>query len=173
MKGMVAITIAFAIVATGRLAAGGPAVLDLQLPALPGHNLAVGGGKTTTDIFNIAAHSGPLGENARGHLHAKNVNGYPIPFEIRGDVTCLTVVGNTATLGGILTQLEDPSLPNADQYHGFLFVVEDNGNQQGMPDRISYEFVTPLPPGDVCPVAPGGAIFPLTEGNVVVRGATP
>ena len=133
----------------------------------------LGGGKTATDIFSINAHSDvPLiGGAATGHLIAKENPAVRdlFTFDITGDVTCLRVLGNTAVVGGTVTEdllNGQPFFPN---FHGFLFYVTDNGNQLGLPDTISYEFVIPASPGAACPLPnPVLTIFPLTQGNVNV-----
>jgi hypothetical protein len=131
-------------------------------------DFAAGGGKTVTDIFNLSAHGGPLGENASGQTHAKGNPSGPIDFEIRGDVTCMRVIGNTAVIGGPLTHFEQAGFPNINLYHGYTFYVTDN-SMLGIPDAISYQFVTAVPP-PVCPLpSPVFTIFPLMQGNVVVR----
>jgi hypothetical protein len=131
-------------------------------------DFAAGGGKTVTDIFNLAAHGGPLGENAYGHMHARDNPSAPIEFEFRGDVTCMRVIGNNAVVGGPITHFEQVGFPNPQLYHGFTFYVTDN-SMLGIPDAISYQFVLFAPP-PVCPLPSSVlTIFPVTQGNVVVR----
>ena len=132
-----------------------------------------GGGKTATDVFSINAHSDVpvIGGAATGHLLAKE---NPIfrtveTFNFAGDVTCLRVLGNTAVVGGTVTEDLINGLPVFQNLHGFLFYVTDMGNQMGLPDSISYEFVIPVSPGAVCPLPnPVLSIFPLLQGNVNV-----
>jgi len=135
-------------------------------PMGPKSDLVGGGGKSFSDILSINAHINPNGK-VMGHITASNVPDYPAPFVVEGKVLCLLVVGNRAAIGGELTTLEaegyDPNL-----YHGWYFFVEDNGNQQGVPDKISYQYPT-LNPVTNCPnPAPGSAFFELLEGNIVV-----
>ncbi len=157
----------FSLVATVAL------VLALLIPASasaapmgPKSDLVAGGGKSFSDILSINAHINPNGK-ITGHINAHNVPDYAFPFVVEGNVLCLTIVGNRAAIGGELTTLEaagwDPNL-----YHGWYFFVEDNGNQQGVPDKISYQYPT-LNPVTTCPnPLPGTAFFELLEGNIVV-----
>jgi hypothetical protein len=131
-----------------------------------------GGGKTATDIFSVNAHSDVplLGGPATGHLVAKE---NPIfrsveTFNFAGDVTCLRTLGPVGVVGGTVTQDEINGVPVYPTLHGFWFFVVDNGNQKGLPDAISYEYVVPTSPGAVCP-APFPPFFPLLQGNVNVN----
>jgi hypothetical protein len=151
-----------------------PPELDVASPA---HNMALGGGQSGVIIFNLAAHSGPLGEDARGHFRWKGIAGtIGEGVHLRGDVTCLTVVpnlvtgGGTATLGGIFTEFELPGLP-PDAFHGFLWTVEDSGKGQLAPDTHSGIALLANPPM-VCATA-FPTIFPVDQGSIVVHGAIP
>jgi hypothetical protein len=135
-------------------------------PMGPKSDLVAGGGKSFSDILSINAHINPNGK-IQGHINAHSVPDYDFPFVVEGNVLCLTIVGNRAAIGGELTTLEaagwDPNL-----YHGWYFFVEDNGNQQGVPDKISYQYPT-LNPVTTCPnPLPGTAFFEMLEGNIVV-----
>jgi hypothetical protein len=158
--------------------AGAQAVVGTLPPELaaldapdPRQSVALGAGKAgiVGEWTNIAAHSGPLGENARGQFHSKVTSGPLSGFEIRGEVTCLTVVGNQAGIGGIITELVNNPTQIPDP-HGFIYTVEDNGNQQVLPDRVGTILLLSNPPLG-CP--PGSTAIPLSEGNFVVRGALP
>lgn len=144
------------------LAADGPR-------GVPGQDYALGGGRTETDLFDIAAHSGKFGQNAYGQLSAKAVPG-TTPFQFDGRVTCLRVVGNLATLGGEILFFRAKGYPDPEIYHSFLFFVADNGSDPANPDVISYQFVFEEPPSDTCPDPdPAQLIFPLLKGNIVVH----
>lgn len=118
----------------------------------------------------------------RGHGRASGVferRNMQLGSVYSGRVTCLTVTGNRAAVGGILTAAP-PGVSNPGD--PFLVYVEDNG-PLGSPseDRISALLV--LPPGDpdwplmparfprVCPSA--DSLFgyaPLTAGDITVAG---
>jgi hypothetical protein len=77
--------------------------------------------------FDFDASSGPLGGNPTGTFSWES-----LPFSFQGQVTCLQVTGNTASVGGTIT---DSSFP---QYvgMGLAFTVVDN--TPGTPDLITY-----------------------------------
>lgn len=165
MKGLpllLALSATFALAFAGSAAAAG--------------DKANGGGKTINDIFNLSAQSGPLGQDATGHMHAKNTRmfeGTPfLDFELGFDVTCMTTVGHLAAIGGRTTQLEVLGFPayNPQTFPGMLFFVEDN-SALGLPDEISFEFpLTTIP--TICPPPnPATSQFPLTNGNINVVDA--
>ena len=127
----------------------------------------LGGGKSATDIINISAHSGPLGENPWGHLQAEDQPIFPTEFDIEGDVTCLRVLGNTAVIGIRNTKLEAAGFPIS-VFPGTLQYVTD-GAMLGIPDAISFQFpVTAVPM--TCPVpSMVFTIFPMTQGNFNIQ----
>lgn len=156
------------------LLAAGVVLLLAPAPALASHSsgkgpardFAVGGGKTASDIFNISAHSGPGGENARGHMKAKNTKAFgasDFTFDFEGDVLCLTVIGNRATVAGRLTKVVVNGAPAS--FQGIVFFVEDN-RALGGPDRYT-NFLT-VNPVTVCP-PPGPTPFDVLNGNIVVH----
>jgi hypothetical protein len=134
----------------------------------PDRDYVLAGGRTSTDIFNVVAHSGPNGEAAFGHFQAKNVHGFTYDFDIEFDVTCLRVSGGLATIGGRTTKLVAPPPYNITDYPGVIVFVRD-GSVTGTMSAISYEFpVTYIPAS--CP-APSDVymIFPLLQGNINVH----
>jgi hypothetical protein len=99
----------------------------------------------------------------------------------RGDVTCMTVDGNRAAVGGIFTLT--PGTPGISEGDPFIVWVEDNGTLAGSdgntPDQISA--LVALPPGDpglafmpdrfpsVCPGADSlSGYLPLTTGDITL-----
>jgi hypothetical protein len=135
-------------------------------PLGPKSDAVVGGGKSYSDILSINAIVNPNGK-ILGHINAKNVADY-IQFSIEGTVTCLNIIGNRASIGGELTHFDQEGWANPEQYHGWLFFVEDNGNQQGVPDKISYQYIY-VNPVTTCPnPTPSSAFFELLEGNINV-----
>jgi hypothetical protein len=76
--------------------------------------------------FDFDASSGPLGENPTGTFFWESL---PIHFE--GQVTCLQVTGNRASVGGTITASPNPSAIG----RGLVFTVVDNG--PGTPDLMS------------------------------------
>ena len=95
-----------------------------------------------------------------------------------GPVTCVTVDGNRAAIGGVLT--EAPGQPGISVGDPYIVYVEDNGRPGSTSaDEISVLAILPegdpdrplMPPGfpDVCPSA--DSIYgyaPLTSGDITV-----
>jgi hypothetical protein len=100
------------------------------------------------------------GDPARGNFSVEQ--GAPLG-SISGTVTCITVVGNQASVGGVIEESSDPS----DVGQGFIQFVEDNGS----PGQGDFsETVWPVtPPGATCP-APIHPEFQVNQGNYVVMG---
>lgn len=131
----------------------------------PPQDFVVGGGHHSSPDtqFTFSAHSGPLGEDAKGHLNFK-LEGEP---RVRADVTCLIVVGNQAF---VTAQMRQPG--------GGLVVLHavDNGEpSDATPDLLRFSFasfIRPAPgsPGCFLPVLPPA---PVTQGNIVVHDGTP
>ena len=127
----------------------------------------------------FAAHSGPEGENPRGHF---TVTGELLEvgaqefgrFRLEGPVTCLRVVGNRAVFFYPFKNA-DPEVFGEKVNGNFIF-VEDNGEPRrssgdGAPDKI--DFLGPLPSavGGTCPT-PVEPRFNLEEGNFTVHDPT-
>ena len=148
-----------------------PSVVSADFAVGGGHHLGfVGGPCNDSDplctTVGFSAHSGPAGENPKGHISSQLSGGVQ---KLRGDVVCLQVLGNQAFILAMETRTND-AIPQGEQF--FLHVV-DNGNPVGgvPPDliRISFDgFIIPPSPGFPCgqPVLPP---VPLGEGNIVVQ----
>ena len=114
--------------------------------------------------IRLDAHSGPLGENPFGSALYSLRQSYS-----GGPVTCLTVDGNRAVVGG-----QDDWLWGA-----YLILVEDNAGT-GAPDRFAYNFIStpsglPEPPA-ACPnpddfVPNDGPVQTVVNGDLVVHDA--
>jgi hypothetical protein len=105
----------------------------------------------------VNASADATGLNPRGNLSvdAEGIHSYT------GDVTCLSVIGNQASIGIEIVRSSDPALIG----QGELWSVVDNG-----PDRIAGYEITPTPPV-VCP--PLFFNVPIVSGNYVIRDAAP
>ncbi len=96
-------------------------------------------------------------------------------FFLKGDISCMQVVGNIAILGGTPERTNDSTLNDA-----FYFTVQDNGEPGKDRDKISRVFFfddNPTTQGDpqLC-LLTGPNDFPLEtieSGNIQVRGAVP
>jgi hypothetical protein len=98
-------------------------------------------------------------------------NGLPGQSRSHGKITCLTIIGNQAWLGGFKTLSTSGGVepPN----NGVIWRVIDNGQGRNAPaDQMSGQGVN-RPPENVasyCAAAPTGDIlFDLAAGNIQVR----
>jgi hypothetical protein len=114
--------------------------------------------------FTLSAHSGPLGEDPRGHLSFK-IEGQP---RVHADVTCLIVVGTQAFATGVITR------PAAAAGQLTVMHAVDAGNPNEItPDLLRFSFVPFIVPdanrpGCFLPVLPP---VPVTQGNIVIDDA--
>jgi hypothetical protein len=106
---------------------------------------------------SVNASADATGLNPRGRLSvvAEGIHSYT------GKVTCLSVIGNQASIGIEIVKSSDPALVG----QGELWSIVDNA-----PDRIAGYEITPTVPV-VCP-----SLFfnvQIVSGNYVVHDATP
>ncbi len=98
-------------------------------------------------------------------------NGLPGQSRSHGKITCLTIIGNQAWLGGFKTLSTTGNVdpPN----NGVIWRVIDNGQGRNAPaDQMSGQGVgrTPEDVVSYCADAPtGGNLFDLRTGNIQVR----
>jgi hypothetical protein len=105
----------------------------------------------------IQASSDPDGSNPRGFLTIRSSD---IGQRRRGEVTCLNVEGNRATIGIKIVKAEDPAVVGM----GEFFNVVDNGNDA---DQIAGYPITATPP-TVCPLL--SFSVPVVSGNYRISG---
>ena len=159
-------------VAIAALAA--PAVASATAP----RDFAVGGANNTNGWFQIglSAHSGPAGEDPTGYVSARSRpnGGFPLPFRFGGEVTCLRVEGNRATIKYRFDRADSPLLVGG----GIEIRVEDNGEPRGGQPVDRAAANAPLPPPLFEASGPGvcgdpnvGAYTVIDSGNFVVRDA--
>ena len=108
----------------------------------------------------VNASSDADGSNPRGVL---TVRSDEIGQRRRGEVTCLNVQGNTATIGIRIVKAEDPNAVGK----GELFKIIDNGDSG---DQIAGYAITATPP-TVCPPLP--FTVGVVSGNYRVSDAAP
>jgi hypothetical protein len=131
----------------------------------PPQDFAVGGGESPFSQFSFAAHSGPVGENPRGHWTAFNRD---FNVKLSGHVTCLRVVGNRAIFGVRLEQ----ATPSFLEGQGEIVEVLDNGEPVGgQPVDLLGTLGVPTPP-TVCPPFGVTVMVPF-DGNIVVHDGQP
>lgn len=124
-------------------------------------------GQPTDLMMHVSAQSGPSGENPKGHFFVKREA--PSELRVRGEVTCLKVVGNQAVVGGRIErgQMPDAVFPIGG---GVLFQFDDSGEARLIPDRMQG---SPTSTPTVCPNPIPAARLPVQQGNFVVHDDTP
>jgi hypothetical protein len=135
------------------------------------HDFAVGGGQHGGGnvLEGFSAHSGPSGQNPKGHVEI-TLNP-PQPTKLSGNVFCLQVTGNRALI--LSREVRGPNLGDL-----ILTEVVDNGNpvKGTPPDLIRNSFASNggiIPPSAGFPCGqPAFAPVPLEKGNIVVRDVT-
>ena len=105
----------------------------------------------------VQASSNADGSDPRGVLTVRSSD---IGQRRRGEVTCLNVDGNTATIGIKIVRAEDPAVVGK----GELWKVVDNGDAG---DQIAGYEITATPP-TVCP--PLFFSVPVVSGNYRISG---
>jgi len=94
-----------------------------------------------------------------------NVHDISAGVTARIDVNCLNVLGNTATISGIVTQSSDPTLVG---FEG-IFQVVDGGEGRGTVDLMSLANFFAVGTGTDCSVPGEFDLVPVEQGNVQVR----
>jgi hypothetical protein len=126
----------------------------------PKHDLVVGSARFTIPVASVRINA-KGGPNPRGHFFLSQAG-----YQIRGAVTCVSAVGNRASVGGRITRSRGVGGPPVGS--GFVQFIEDNGSP-GRNDRSHTVFVSNPPPTCPTPITPA---FVLARGNYVVHDAT-
>jgi hypothetical protein len=152
-----------------------PLLLVLGLGCCDGPTLA--GPKTvelrgaslqTSGFFRFSAHQSAAGE-ITGRIVSMSAPDYSSPFVIEGRVTCIRVVGHRASIGGEVLRHSNEDIPDAPQYRGWIFYVEDNRGRHGIRDRMSKHIWVYDGPTTHCPEPEAdSATVDVTDGDVVV-----
>jgi len=136
---------------------------DRVTQAAMGHANLTQGGELRTLSFAAIQH-------ADGRVTGQwELNNRANDTRLHGSVTCLTVIGNRAWIGGITDQSNNPGTPEG---RGVSWRVVDNGEgADSPPDQLSLTF-TNLAPGVPelrCRNAPPYPLMPVEAGNIQVR----
>jgi hypothetical protein len=171
------------------LATCGPGVAEASHNGQTGgaRDFAVGAGSSEFALgaigearFSLSASSDPLGGDPKGYVTASGDPdgiGPMEPFTTRGEVTCLLVDGNRASIKWRLEQATGSAEPF--EGGGVQSFVEDNGSpRQGEPvDRAATSLPQPAEvfdlAADECQSPHGQPYDPLERGNLVVHDAIP
>ena len=158
------------------LAAPGAAAGSHAGPGGSPRDFAVGGGTNGPFQIGLSAHSDPGGANPRGYVSARSrpQGGFPAPFRFGGEVTCLLVHGNQASIKYRFDHADNPLLVGG----GIQIFVEDRGQPTGgqSVDQTGFRlpltreaFEATLP--EVCEPPETGTYTPAQDGNFVVHEA--
>ena len=139
------------------------------------HDFASGGGTNGLFQIGLTAQSEADGSDPRGYVSARSRpnGGWPVPFRFGGEVTCLLVDDNRASIKYRFDHADNPALVGG----GIQIFVEDNGEPgEGVKDATAFR--SPLPPPafeasdpSTCEDPNSTAYTPGEEGNFVVHDA--
>lgn len=99
----------------------------------------------------------------------------PPLLRFHGTVTCMTVIGNSAYIGGVVDRQRNGGLFfGREDFTGVAIELIDNGEgPDAVPDQISSIFVyfpdTPTTPQDYCDDPTPGQVFEIEQGNISIR----
>jgi hypothetical protein len=164
--------LAIGILTAGALAVPTPVGAD-HGGASP-HDFVSGGGTNGLFQIGLTGQSEADGTDPRGYVSARSRpnGGWPVPFRFGGEVTCLRVDGNRASIKYRFDHSDPPEL----QGGGIQIFVQDNGEPSEGPDETGF-----FPPQDAatfeasdpstCADPNTGPYAPGEEGNFVVHDA--
>lgn len=97
----------------------------------------------------------------------------PPLLKFKGTITCMTVIGNSAYLGGVVDSHTNGELFfGRGDFTGVAIELIDGGDDS-VADQISSVFVyfpgNPTTPQDYCDAPVPGPVFPIEQGNITVR----
>jgi hypothetical protein len=119
--------------------------------------------------FSFNAQSNFNGTGASGSASFTNPNADPNQV-IKGRVTCLSVIGNEATISGDVTDVQGFTFETT--IRSFIIRAEDSGKFSVTPDGVNYTFSTaPPPPEPSCLGAFAFTPFPIFSGEIVIKDA--
>ena len=148
--------------------------LSIADPADPQHDQVIGSWEQTTtgggpnNQFHVNARSNPDGSDAEGHVMIEVKGQNPTGF--KADVTCMNVVGNTATIVARFTRAT-----NQGNREGVILKVTDNGKTPGPPSPDMASNVRAadgqLDAAEVACEAPPLNVGTPVQGDIKVRDA--
>ncbi len=124
------------------------------------------GSEYRTFSFNAKQHKdGSV--TGQAQLHARRASG---DIVIHAELDCLRVIGNTATMSGVVKHSRGPDGIAPPEGRPVTFSVMDNGEgADDPPDLISNFFLTPPSPFQGCNGATPPTMNVVENGNVQVR----
>ena len=149
--------------------AGLPLFADDEFQSVTGHVdiMASPFGIPALDKYSFAAirHTDGSVSGQFEFEHRFTVNGQQVRDKVHGTVDCLTIIGNSARLGGTIRHSKSPDLPEGTQ---LTWSVTDNG--QGKKDQ--RDTASEMLGNDAFAYCLGGLPYPqspLRHGNIQVR----
>src|SRR5687767_13421063 len=119
--------------------------------------------------FSFNAQSNFNGTGSSGSASFTNPSSDPNQV-IKGRVTCLSVIGNEATISGDVTDVQGFTFNTT--IRSFVIRAEDSGKFGVTPDAVNYTFLsTPPPPEPTCAAAFTITPFPIFSGEIVIKDA--
>jgi hypothetical protein len=119
--------------------------------------------------FSFNAQSNFNGTGASGSASFTNPNADPNQV-IKGRVTCLSVIGNEATISGDVTDVQGFTFETT--IRSFIIRAEDSGKFAVTPDLVNYTFLsTPAAPEPSCLSGFTFTPFPIFSGEIVIKDA--
>jgi hypothetical protein len=128
-----------------------------------GQDVARGNYRIFSDQTSFSASSNANGTQADGRFKLVLANFDP-DVVIEGDVTCLVVAANVATLGGEVTRVRPSGFFQG--IRGFLLTVTDSGKFAPAPDTASFTSFSAAPPAACTPIA---FQTPIHDGEIIVH----
>lgn len=109
----------------------------------------------------VAAGSGPNGEDPRGRFHVSAFG----TIDVRGEVTCLNVQGRSAFISGEIQK----GRPENFRGRGVRIEIRDSQDGRRGPDRFNFDAGIIQEPLTVCPSPGVFSLVPVDRGNFVVH----
>lgn len=140
---------------------------NIDPPPSDGSAFAVGGFQGVPEPQNnnnaFSAHYDKNG-NAFGHWNETLAGNAGTPvFQIRADITCLSISGPDAAIGYVVTQSASNDLPPGSQA---VVGLHDSGLPGGVGDRYAYLNGASA---STCAFFVGDAFFTITNGNISIH----
>jgi len=103
--------------------------------------------------------------DASGNVSGEWQDSFTMDPGLHMRVTCLTIVGNTAWIGGVVTVSSDPSFVG----RPVETKVVDGGLPNGGGDSITFTFIFPAGSTHTCAAQEPYIQFPAFQGNVDIK----
>lgn len=124
-------------------AAGAGGATELAVGAALTEGSVTGGGTITFGSSTEHISVNVVGNSGFAVFHNRAAGGN---FSGRLEIECVDIVGNIATLSGVVTQSNNPELVGSE----FIFRIVDNGEGAGGPDLMSLLTASAFPAEEAC-----------------------